>query len=47
MDAFDSAARIAIIYTKTMETCCVNLSFANVQGDLQLEIQILRDDVSL
>lgn len=30
-----------------MEICCMTLSFANVQGNLQLEVQILRDAMFL
>lgn len=43
MISFDSAAGVAIVHTQIMEMCCMNLSFASVQGDLQLKVQILRD----
>ena len=40
--SFDSAARFAVVCIQTMGICCMDLSFANVQVDLQLEVQILR-----
>lgn len=44
---FDSAAGVSIVYIQTLEICHMNLSFANVQGDFQLQVQLLRDAMIL
>lgn len=43
MISFDSVARVAIVHTQIMEMCFMNLSFASVQGDLQIKVEILGD----